>query len=110
MGNFSHLNDKSHPIIVDVSGKEVTKRTATAQSIVYLPQEVMDQLEKSDFNSKKGSVFQTAILAGIMASKRTSELIPLCHPLFLENCNVSIEMASKNELLILCTATVTAKT
>lgn len=110
MGSFSHLNDKSQPIIVDVSSKEVTKRTATAQSMVYLPQEVLDQLEKSDFNRKKGSVFQTAILAGIMASKRTSELIPLCHPLFLENCNVSIEMASENELLILCTATVTAKT
>jgi cyclic pyranopterin phosphate synthase len=67
--------------MVDVGEKEVTRRTATARSIVVLPLEVLEQLTDGEMQTKKGSVFQVAIIAGIMAAKKTGELIPLCHPL-----------------------------
>ncbi len=110
MQKLTHLNEKSQPKIVDISEKSISKRIATAQSTIFLPEEVINELEKIDFQTKKGPVYQTAILAGIMAAKRTSELIPLCHPLFIENCNVSIEMNANKELIIQCTVSVSAKT
>lgn len=110
MQKLTHLNEKSQPKIVDISEKSISKRIATAQSTIFLPDEIINELEKIDFQTKKGPVYQTAILAGIMAAKRTSELIPLCHPLFIENCNVSIEMNANKELIIQCTVTVSAKT
>lgn len=110
MQKLTHLNEKSQPKIVDISEKSISKRIATAQSTIFLPDEVINELEKIDFQTKKGPVYQTAILAGIMAAKRTSELIPLCHPLFIENCNVSIEMNANKELIIQCTVSVSAKT
>lgn len=96
--------------MVDVSDKAVTKRTARARSIVSLPAEVMAQVTSGDIQSKKGPVFQTAILAGIMAAKKTGELIPLCHPLGMDNCNIDISVNDDNEVVIDCTATITAKT
>lgn len=95
--------------MVNVSEKPVTHRTATARAIVVLPDEVLAKLINGDIQTKKGAVFQTAIIAGIMGAKKTGELIPLCHPLGLENCNVTINI-SNNELLIDCTASLTAKT
>ena len=85
-------------------------RVAVARSIVYLPDEVLAKLVDGDIQTKKGSVFQTAIIAGIMASKKTGELIPLCHPLGLENCSITIEINDQKELVIDCTASITAKT
>lgn len=96
--------------MVDVSEKAITKRTAKARSIVSLPAEVLAQLSAGDIQTKKGPVFQTAIIAGIMAAKKTGELIPLCHPLGLDNCNIDIHINEKNEVVIDCTATITAKT
>lgn len=96
--------------MVDVSEKVVTKRSATARSIVHLPHEVMLQLADGDLQTKKGSVFQTAIIAGIMAAKKTGELIPLCHPLSLDNCHIDISVDKNNAVVIDCTATITAKT
>lgn len=96
--------------MVDVGEKPATRRTATARSIVYLPAEVLAKLDGDDIISKKGPVFQIAIIAGIMAAKKTGELIPLCHPLGMDNCDVSIRMNDANEAEILCTATLTAKT
>ena len=96
--------------MVNVSRKEVTARTATARSVVHLPGEVIDKLVSDAFQAKKGSVFQTAIIAGIMAAKKTGELIPLCHPLGLENCNIKIQLNEAKEVVIECTATITAKT
>lgn len=96
--------------MVDVSDKAVTKRTACARSIVSLPAEVMAQIIGGDIQSKKGPVFQTAILAGIMAAKKTGDLIPLCHPLGMDNCNIDISVNDNNEVVIDCTATITAKT
>jgi len=96
--------------MVDVSSKQVSHRTATARSIVLLPDEVHVHLTNGDLQTKKGSVFQTAIIAGIMAAKKTGDLIPLCHPLGLDNCNISISVNEQNEIVIDCTASITAKT
>lgn len=96
--------------MVDVGKKEITHRVAVARSIVYLPDEVLAKLVDGDIQTKKGSVFQTAIIAGIMAAKKTGELIPLCHPLGLENCSITIEINKQKELVIDCTVSITAKT
>ena len=96
--------------MVDVSEKAVTLRTATARSIVSMPSEVMAHFTGTDIQSKKGPVFQTAIIAGIMAAKKTGELIPLCHPLGLDNCKIDIHINEQNEVVIDCTSSITAKT
>ena len=82
---LSHLDKDGRATMVDVSEKAITKRTATARSIVSLPDEVLTQLVDGELQTKKGSVFQIAIIAGIMAAKKTSDLIPLCHPFGLDN-------------------------
>ena len=107
---FSHLNTEGKATMVDVSEKQVSLRTATARSVVVLPAEVLVQLTDADFQTKKGSVFQTAIIAGIMAAKKTGDLIPLCHPLGLDNCGINIQLNEKQEVVIDCSATITAKT
>jgi len=107
---FSHLDERGNATMVDVSAKAVTQRTAVAQSIVHLPREVLQQLINGDIQTKKGSVFQIAIIAGIMAAKKTGELIPLCHPLGLDNCHITIQLNEQQEAVIECTATITAKT
>lgn len=96
--------------MVDVTEKTVSHRTATARSIVSLPEEVLTHLTDGDLQTKKGSVFQTAIIAGIMGAKKTGELIPLCHPLGLDNCKVTISVNEQQEVVIDCTASITAKT
>ncbi len=110
MSDFTHLNEKGQPAMVNVGGKEVSLRTATARSIVVMPAEVMQHFVNGDIQSKKGAVFQTAIIAGIMAAKKTGELIPLCHPLGLDNCSVDIHVNAQQEVVIDCTAQITAKT
>lgn len=87
---LSHLDENNRPTMVDVGGKTVTRREAAAQARVSLPPEVREVLVDGDIASKKGPVFQTAILAGIMAAKKTSDLIPLCHPIPLDDCRVRI--------------------
>lgn len=107
---FTHLDASGNPNMVDVGEKKVSRRTARAQSIVILDDQIMDLLEKEEINTKKGPVFQTAILAGIMAAKKTGELIPLCHPLGLDNCHIDIQIRADRAVVINCTATITAKT
>jgi len=109
MTEFSHLNEQGLATMVDVSDKKVSHRSATARSIVVLPAAVSDKLINGNIQTKKGSVFQTAIIAGIMAAKKTGELIPLCHPLGLDNCKIDIRV-DHDELLIECTASITSKT
>lgn len=106
---FSHLDARNNPAMVNVSDKKVTLRTATARSIVRLTEEIMEGLEAGEINSKKGPVFQTAIIAGTMAAKKTGELIPLCHPIGLDGCDFSIEVNGL-EVVVECTAKITAKT
>ncbi|MFI5134907.1 MAG: cyclic pyranopterin monophosphate synthase MoaC [Chitinophagales bacterium] len=110
MPDFTHLDERHQPKMVDVSEKKISQRTAVAQSIVVMPDEVLEKFFQGDIQTKKGSVFQTAIIAGIMAAKKTGELIPLCHPLGLENCKINIQLQNKNELVIECTTSITAKT
>jgi cyclic pyranopterin phosphate synthase len=107
---ITHIDNNGNPTMVDVTTKQVSQRTATARSIVALPGEVLAYLTNGNLQTKKGSVFQTAIIAGIMAAKKTGDLIPLCHPLGLDNCNVNICVNEQNEVVIDCTASITAKT
>ena len=109
MNDFTHINKDGKVAMVEVSQKEISLRKAVARSVVELPAEVADKLLNGDIVTKKGSVFQTAIIAGIMAAKKTGELIPLCHPLSLDNCKVEITV-DKNHLVIDCTATITGRT
>jgi len=76
--------------MVDVGAKAVTHRVAEAEARVRLPAPVARALQRTGHRTKKGPVFDTAIVAGIMAAKRTSELIPFCHPLALEQCHLDI--------------------
>src|ERR1700722_9767203 len=110
MKKFSHLNKKGLATMIDVSEKKISQRTARARSIVVLPKAVLKQLSDGDIQTKKGSVFQTAIIAGIMAAKKTGELIPLCHPLGLDNCQIDIHINKQQEVVIDCTANIAAKT
>ncbi|RMG65830.1 MAG: cyclic pyranopterin monophosphate synthase MoaC, partial [Bacteroidetes bacterium] len=82
--HFTHLDAQGNPGMVDVGAKAVTRRSATARSIVVLPESVLAHLDGKDIRTRKGPVFQTAMLAGTMAVKRTHDLIPLCHPLPVE--------------------------
>ncbi len=107
---LTHLDDKGNPSMVDIGKKPVTRRTAKARSTIILPENVFDLLENEDIQTKKGPVFRTAILAGIMAAKKTGELIPLCHPLGLDNCTVDIRINTNKEIEVDCTASLTAKT
>ncbi|MCB0707411.1 MAG: cyclic pyranopterin monophosphate synthase MoaC [Saprospiraceae bacterium] len=105
MSSFTHLDDKDRPNMVDVGDKTISRRVAVAQSIVALPKAVRKHLEGDDIRTKKGAVFQTAILAGIMAAKRTSALIPLCHPLPLDKIEIDIKMVGKNAVIEAAVAT-----
>jgi len=107
---FTHLDDSGNPSMVNVGEKKITKRMARARSIVVLDDAILEKLQHEEIHTKKGPVFQTAILAGIMGSKKTSELIPLCHPLGLDNCKVDISINDQNEVVIDCTAKITSKT
>lgn len=108
--NFTHIDPAGNPTMVDVGDKKTTRRTATARSILLLDEEILEHFENDEIHTKKGPVFQTAIIAGVMAAKRTGELIPLCHPLGLENCSVRIFLNEKKEVVVECTASITAKT
>ena len=97
--------------MVDVSTKAMSRRVAKAQCIVVLGKEILQSMtEGEDIYTKKGPVFQTAIIAGTMAAKKTSDLIPLCHPLGLEDCKVQIDVLNAEEISITCTTTITGKT
>ncbi|UOQ78926.1 cyclic pyranopterin monophosphate synthase MoaC [Hymenobacter sp. 5516J-16] len=107
---LTHLNAAGQPAMVDVGPKTPTRRVARARSRVVLGPDIMALVKEGDLPTRKGPVFQTAILAGIMGAKRTSELIPLCHPLGLDDCQVRIEVDGEDAVVIECTATVTGKT
>lgn len=110
MENFTHIDSAGNPSMVDVGEKATTRRTAKARSIVVLDPVILEKLKNDDIHTKKGPVFQTAIIAGVMAAKRTGDLIPLCHPLGLENCQINIFLNEQQEVIIECTASLTGKT
>lgn len=96
--------------MVSVAEKAVTHRTAKAQAVVRLPAEVRAVLRGGELHAPKGPVFQTAIIAGTQAVKRTWDLIPLCHPLPIEGCKVEITMDAKGRAVITCEVSVHHKT
>ncbi len=102
---LSHLNERGEAAMVDVSAKDVTTRTALAEGRVVMSREAFDLLERGA--AKKGDVLAAARIAGIMAAKRTSELIPLCHPLFLSKVSVDFELEPETPAIKI---TATAKT
>lgn len=107
---LTHVSDEGRPRMVDVGEKEVTARTATARSIVRLPEAAGALLHNGELTTKKGPVFQTAVIAGTMAAKRTSDLIPFCHPIPLEDCSISIQMEDARTVAIECTVKVHYRT
>jgi len=107
---LSHLDSSNRPRMVDVGGKDVTARSATAQALVRFPPEAARALREGGMRAKKGPVIDTAIIAGTLAAKRTHELIPFCHPLMIERCALSAEFISDTELAIRCEVAVSDKT
>lgn len=95
--------------MVDVSKKKTTMRTAIAQAIVFLGKEIMEKMDGDELITKKGPVFQTAIIAGVMGAKRTADLIPFCHPLGLEDCQIQITV-KKEKVIIESMAALNGKT
>lgn len=108
--DFSHLDDKGSPRMVNVGAKEITSRTAIAESVVVLGEEIIALFKNDELLTKKGPVFQTAIIAGIMAAKKTHDLIPMCHPLALEHCNIVIKVSGKDRVCITSEVRTTGKT
>jgi cyclic pyranopterin phosphate synthase len=109
MSKLSHVDNDNRPTMVDVSDKAVSERFAHAQARMRLPGVVLEVLDGAEIQTRKGPVFATAIIAGVMAAKRTHELIPFCHPLGLDSCKVSIEMDG-DVAVIDCRCKVTHKT
>lgn len=106
---FSHIDSSGNPSMVDVSSKEPTLRKARAQAIVVPGPVIMDQIVNNELITRKGPVFQTAIIAGVMAAKQTSSLIPFCHPIGLDDCQVRISVAG-DKIVIDSEAAVVART
>lgn len=106
---LTHVDALGNPSMVDVSEKLVTRRTAKAQATVTVGRDILQLISGDELKTKKGPVFQTAILAGIMGAKKTSELIPLCHPLGMEDCKIEVR-TSEEDVIITSTAIVSGKT
>ncbi|MEN8776240.1 MAG: cyclic pyranopterin monophosphate synthase MoaC [Polaribacter sp.] len=110
MSNFTHINKKGNPKMVNVSDKKITKRTAMAKATMFLGKEVISNFTNNELNTKKGPVFQTAIIAGIQGVKKTSELIPMCHPLLINGVDITINIADDEYIEVFCKVTIEGKT
>ncbi len=88
---LTHVDAKNRPAMVNVGDKPVTRRMAHAVAVVVLPAPVAALLRDGDIATKKGPVFNTAIIAGVMAAKKTGDLIPLCHALAIDDCQIEID-------------------
>ena len=106
---FNHFDQAGNAIMVDVTGKEVTSRTAVAQGSISVRPEIIEAIKNG--SSKKGDVLGVARVAGIMAAKRCSDLIPMCHPLFLNKCSLDFEVDDNSgAVTALCTVRTEGKT
>jgi cyclic pyranopterin phosphate synthase len=99
---LSHVDEAQQPRMVDVGAKAVSHRTASARARVIFPPEVAAALHIAGYVTPKGAVLTVAHIAGVMGAKATSQLIPLCHPLSLDKCDIAISMQGV-EALIDCT-------
>jgi len=96
--------------MVNVGGKKITKRKATAKATMFLGTEIISLFNNEELVTKKGPVFQTAIIAGIQAVKKTSELIPMCHPLLINGVGIDIDIIDEEHIEILCKVLIEGKT
>ena len=110
MSNFSHLNEKNNPKMVNVSDKKITKRTAIAKATMFLGKEIIAHFNNEELITKKGPVFQTAIIAGIQGVKKTSEIIPMCHPLLINGVDININIINSEHVEVLCEVIIEGKT
>ena len=108
MSKLTHFNQDGNAHMVDVAGKDVTHRRAVAQGQIHMQKETLQMIQAGEH--KKGDVLGIARIAGIMAAKRTSDLVPLCHPLMLSHISVDFviadEISGTNKACISCHATV----
>lgn len=109
-GSLTHVSPAGQPAMVDVGSKPRTARRARARAEVYLPPAVRARLRDGELHGAKGPVFQTAVTAGVMAAKRTGDLIPLCHPIGLDRCDLTVELDSAGNAVVTCVAAVEHKT
>ena len=109
MANFTHFNQDGEAIMVDVSQKDITMRIAIAEGSIKVIQEVFRSIKKQ--TNKKGDVLAVARIAGIMAAKKTSDMIPLCHPLFITKVTIDFELDEENYMIkAIATTKVNGKT
>lgn len=98
MSEFSHFDDDGRAQMVDVGAKPITNRVAIATATITMKQETLTRIKQGKFD--KGNVLEVARLAGIMATKRTSDLIPLCHPIAVTSVNVDFQIESESTIEI----------
>ena len=109
MEKLTHINENGEAIMVDVSGKAVTAREAKAEGTIYVGAEILRLLQ--DDALPKGDVLAAARIAGIMACKKTSDIIPLCHPLPITKASVDFEiLEEKTAIRVICTVKTEGKT
>ena len=92
MNDFSHINKNNNPKMVNVSDKKITKRTSIAKATMFLGDAIISHFTNNELITKKGPVFQTAIIAGIQGVKKTAELIPMCHPLLINGVDIVLRL------------------
>lgn len=107
---LTHVDQNNRPTMVDITEKSITTRVASATSKVQLPEVIGKYLNGNELNLKKGPVFQTAIIAGTMATKKTYEIIPFCHQIPIESCKITITIDASFLVTIDCTVKTTFKT
>ena len=106
---MNHFDENGNAVMVDVSGKDITKRTATAAGKIQVSKDVMEAIQNG--TAKKGDVLNVARIAGIMGTKQTPHLIPLCHPLNLTKSTVDFSLDTEHNIVeVVCTVTVEGKT
>lgn len=109
MANFTHFNQDGEAIMVDVSQKDITMRIAIAEGSIKVNQEVFRSIKEQ--TNKKGDVLAVARIAGIMAAKKTSDMIPLCHQLFITKVTIDFELDEDNYMIkAIATTKVNGKT
>ena len=108
MSELTHLNSESEARMVNVGSKDITLREAVATGKVLMKPETLEQIKSASL--KKGDVIATARIAGIMAAKKTPDLIPLCHPILIDEISIDFELSGKDSIKITATARCSGKT
>lgn len=98
-GKFTHFDNEGNAVMVDVTDKKETKRVAIATGKVNVSKETLELIKKGKIG--KGDVLGVARVAGIMGMKRTSDLIPMCHPIMINGCSINFEIDDENNSIII---------